>query len=404
MPRRPFYEHVLPAVAGVQAGREYYIVMCTLDRLATVFSTPDTEFGPELRAQRVLNKGRIPALVRYLSNNRSTYVLTSLAASVDGELHFVAQSRTPCIVRAGELRVPRGAKFLINDGQHRLAALRLALKQNPSLGSEAISIVVYADAGLARSQQMFADLNRYAVRPTRSLNILYDHRDPMASLARHLAETVPVFLGMTETSSNTISNRTRKLFTLNAIYQATQRLLGRTPEEELSDRDQRLAESFWTELGSNMPDWQDAASGKKHPSDLRRDFVHAHGVALHALGVVGNALLLNARTSWRKRLLPLRTMDWCRSSVAIWEGRAMAGGRMCKAGHHVTLTANRLKAALSLPLTPAEAAVERNHETARTPIVDRSEASHPNGRKAGDTPSDDREALYSRREAVGHRV
>jgi DNA sulfur modification protein DndB len=378
--------------------------MCTLERLASVFSTPETDFNPELRAQRVLNKGRIPALVRYLSENRGTYVLTSLAASVDGELDFVAHAGSRGAIRTGELRVPCGARFLINDGQHRLAALRSALKQNPALGTEAISIVVYADAGLARSQQMFADLNRYAVRPTRSLNILYDHRDPIASLARRLSESVPMFVGLTETAANTISNRTRKLFTLNAIYQATQRLLGRTPSEELTERDERLAEAFWTELGSNMPDWQDAAAGKKHPSDLRRDYVHAHGIALHALGVVGNSLLLNSRTSWRKRLVPLRTMDWCRSSVNIWEGRAMSGGRMCKAGHHVTLTANRLKAVLSLPLTPAETAVERTHETARSPVVDRPEASHANGRQAGGVALDDRRALHGRRETVGHRI
>ncbi len=30
---------------------------------------------------------------------------------------------------------------------------------------------------------MFADLNRYAIRPPRSIGVLYDHRDPMAEVA-----------------------------------------------------------------------------------------------------------------------------------------------------------------------------------------------------------------------------
>ena len=69
---------------------------------------------------------------------------------------------------------------------------------------------------------MFADLNRYAVRPTTSLSILYDHRDEDAQLAKTLLQKVPVFTDLTETERSTISNRSIKLFTLSGIYHATQ--------------------------------------------------------------------------------------------------------------------------------------------------------------------------------------
>ena len=67
------------------------------------------------------------------------------------------------------------AKFVINDGQHRRAGIEAALRENPELGDETIAVVFFLDVGLRRCQQMFADLNRYAVRPTTSLSILYDH-------------------------------------------------------------------------------------------------------------------------------------------------------------------------------------------------------------------------------------
>ena len=70
------------------------------------------------------------------------------------------------------------ARFVINDGQHRRAAIEAALRENPDLGDETIAVVFFLDVGLKRCQQMFADLNRYAIRPTTSLSILYDPGTP----------------------------------------------------------------------------------------------------------------------------------------------------------------------------------------------------------------------------------
>ncbi len=45
------------------------------------------------------------------------------------------------------------------------AAIEEALKVRPELGDETLSVVFLHDAGLKRSQQMFADLNRHAISP-----------------------------------------------------------------------------------------------------------------------------------------------------------------------------------------------------------------------------------------------
>ena len=117
------------------------------------------------------------------------------------------------------------ARFVINDGQHRRAAIEAALHENPDLGDETIAVVFFLDVGLKRCQQMFADLNRHAIRPTPSLGLLYDHRDEGANLAKEVVERVPVFNGLTETERSTISNRSIKLFTLSGIHNATHALL-----------------------------------------------------------------------------------------------------------------------------------------------------------------------------------
>ena len=107
------------------------------------------------------------------------------------------------------------AKFVVNDGQHRRAAIGEALKERPELGDETIAVVFFADAGLKRSQQLFADLNTHAVRASFSIGILYDFRDPLSQVARTVAAQVLVFKGLTDMERSTIPNRSIKLFTLN---------------------------------------------------------------------------------------------------------------------------------------------------------------------------------------------
>jgi DNA sulfur modification protein DndB len=56
------------------------------------------------------------------------------------------------------------ARFIINDGQHRRAAIEEALKERPELGDETISVVFLVDEGLTRSQQMFEVVTEVEVR------------------------------------------------------------------------------------------------------------------------------------------------------------------------------------------------------------------------------------------------
>jgi len=271
------FEISFPAIRGIQAGREYYIAMCPLDtvvRLVRLDSDTDT-IPAQLRAQRVLNKARVPSIARYILQNADSYVFSSLTVSVDKGVSFLAYDKDGHSSKLGVLRIPYDATFLINDGQHRRAAIELALQERPELRYETISVVIFVDQGLRRSQQMFADLNRYVVRPTPSLSILYDHRDPMALLAQDVADTVAVFKGMTEKARATISNRSIKLFTLSSIFHANCELLGKTKTKKVTEQEKELVIGFWDEVAKHIPEWQLAAQRKVLASDLRRDYVHA---------------------------------------------------------------------------------------------------------------------------------
>lgn len=355
------FTHSFPAIRGVQSGREYYVTMCPLKLLPAMFLNDETDFPPELKAQREMNKSRIPPIIQYLIENHDNYVLSAIAASINGEVYFEAYGSDSVGNKVGTLCVPMEAQFIINDGQHRLAAIKEALKASPTLQYETITIVLFVDAGLKRSQQMFADLNRYAVRPTNSLNILYDHRDPVALLSHKLCNEVLVFKGVTEKAKSSISNRSRKLFTLSSIYQASKRFLQKKDGESVSPHEEKLVFEFWQTVGKNMPDWRNALAGKIAPSELRSDYIHAHGIALQALAIAGCSLIQNHPSDWKRRLAKIKQINWARSNTQLWEGRAMVGGTLNKSQKNVTLTANAIKKTLGLSLDPQEEIVEHNY-------------------------------------------
>lgn len=344
------------AVRAVQAGRAYFVTACPLRSVPEVLIFDEPDLPPQLRAQRVLNKARVPEIARYLTSNPDSYVLSAITASVDGEFVFDPLTALSRGVRLGELAIAPDARLLINDGQHRRAAISAALRANPSLGNESVPLVLFLDAGLSRSQQIFADLNRHVVRPTKSLNVLYDHRDRVAKLARRVASDVCPFNGLTELERSSLSNRSSNVFTLSGIHQATDALLRHRRDEPIGEREEMLVLRFWQIVGELVCGWGFIGDGRT-AADLRREFIHTHAVTLHALGTVANELVARYPKTWQKRLRKLAGLDWSRSNP-LWEGRAIQNGRISKAGPSLILTANVLRARTGLPLSATEIVLE----------------------------------------------
>ena len=291
-----------PVIRGIQAGREYYVAMWTLRMMGQISVFDEKDLPPELRAQRVLNKGRIPEMAHYILDNPNDYVFSAITASIDSEVAF--EPLSPSEKRLGILKVPMEAKFIINDGQHRRAAILSALEQKPELGYETIAVVFFLDIGLERSQQMFADLNRYAIRPS-------DLVDGIAT---------------------------------------------GNPEEDAT-----TARNYWEAVAQHFPVWLNVRDGKMPASEVREGFIHSHGIALQALGKAGNALLKTWPSKWKSKLAALEKINWSRSNAKIWEGRALIGGKVSKVTSNVTLTTNVVKKALDLPLNAEEQRVEDAH-------------------------------------------
>lgn len=346
-----------PVIRGTQAGREYYVAMWTLRTLKQISIFDEQELPPELRAQRTLNKSRVPEIANYVLNNPKDYVFSAITASIDSEVEFEPLSSKHNESRLGTLKVPMDAKFIINDGQHRRAAILSALEQKPELGSETISVVFFLDIGLERSQQMFADLNRYAIRPSRSIGLLYDHRNDKAKLARLVIMKSDIFRDIVDLEKSSLAPRSRKLFTLSAFYNACADLIQDVATGKL-DQDAQIAREFWDAVARHFPAWTQVRDGKLAASEVREGFIHSHGIALQAIGKAGNALLKGNPGGWKSRLKGLAQIDWSRKNARLWEGRALIGGKVSKVTTNVILTTNAIKKHLGVELDPDEQRVE----------------------------------------------
>ncbi|PCH58902.1 MAG: DNA sulfur modification protein DndB [Burkholderiaceae bacterium] len=356
------FSHIFPAVRGMQAGKPCYVAMCPMRIVPKLFKFDEEEVPPELRAQRILNRSRVPEIATYLIDNPTNYTLSSLTASVDAMVSFEPMADTGYGQNIGTLSIPMDAQILINDGQHRRAAIEQAIRENPEIGHDNISVLFYIDEGLSRSQQMFADLNKHAVRPSDSISTLYDLRDIISDLGRYTQKKVHVFSRLTELEKSSISNRSTKLFTLSSIKNATKTLLQKGNKDVVSKEEKGAAVEFWNEVAVNMSDWQLAVNKKVVTSDLREQYIHAHAVMLQAMGAVGADLLTKNEKTWKKTLNKLKKIDWARANND-WEGRAMVQGRISKARINVLLTGNYIKQHLGLKLNLVEEEAEKAYKS-----------------------------------------
>ncbi|KJY95881.1 DNA sulfur modification protein DndB [Pseudoalteromonas ruthenica] len=349
------YSYSFPAVRGQQAGKPFYIATCPLRLIPRIFVYDEEEVPVELRAQRTLNKNRIPEMAKYLVDSPKDYVFSAITASVGAEVSFVAADSSSNL---GMLKVPMDAQILINDGQHRRAAIEEAIKERPELCQDNIAVLFFVDEGLKRSQQMFADLNKYAVRPSASLSTLYDHRDQAAELARYLALECEPFIGFTEFERSTIASKSSKLFTLSGIKQANKALFGKGTKEGFSETERKVAVSFWRKLNQYMPEWLQVQNKQLSAAELRQEYICAHGIGLQALAIVGHDLLKLSESHQSKCYNQLQTIDWRKANPA-WKNRAMNHGRLSKAVSNIFLTAIEIKKQIGLTPSAEELAKEK---------------------------------------------
>ena len=348
--------HKFAAIRGRQSGDDYYTVVCEMAIIPRLFLFNEATIPTELRAQRHINKSRIPEMAKYIVDNPKNYIFSALTASIDGKIEFNPLKINGKDSEVGELEISGDAKLMINDGQHRRAAIEKALTENPDLAKDTVAVVFFKDKGLKKSQQMFSDLNRHAIRPSTSIAKLYDHRDPIAEVIRRVVYETEVFKGVVEMERSNIAERSSKLFPFSGIYSASKNLIDLEKNKKI-DQHVNLVSLFWDTVGDNMDQWRGVRIGNLSATEVRRDYIHTHVIILQALGMAGKDLMSQFPNNWKTKIKNLKKINWLKNNPE-WHQRVIVNGRVVKNSNSIILAANLIKKALGARLSVKEKALE----------------------------------------------
>jgi DNA sulfur modification protein DndB len=339
---------------GEIGQRRYYLCLMKLNAIPKMFTFRDwIEFTPEDREQRILNKNRVPEIAKYILDNEDGYIFSAITASYKCPVDFKPAYKDSDI---GTLEMEfEQANFVINDGQHRCAAISQAVKENPAIGEEAISVLLFPYENKDRVQQMFSDLNRNVAKTSKSLDILFDHRDPMAQVTQRICEQVDCFKDMVEKDAVSLPIRSKKLFSLAALYDANNELLKATKDDEDATVNAmvKVALDYWTTVSKMIPDWAAVKRGEIKPLELRQEKISSHAVVMRALGAAGAELMEAAPDGWKDRLQALRTIDWSKKNPD-WENVCIIANSVVSNRQARMATKAYIKKHLELSLTEGE--------------------------------------------------
>lgn len=351
------YSYRFPAIRGTQATRDFYSFMCPLGIVHKLFVFDDVDIPDEFRAQRVLNKKRIPEISNYMLDNPTDYVFSSLTASIDGTITFEPASNESTLKDVGVISIDMESKLIINDGQHRRAAIEEAIKINPKLKDESISVVLFIDEALQRCQQMFSDLNQHAVNISNSIGILYDHRDPLALHTKEIVSTNANLKTYVDMSNSTLAHKSNKLFLLSNFHEANMKLLKGL---DFNSEDVRqFSREYWAYLAHHFNEWLIVFRQEVTPFHSRQSSISSYGVVLEALGVLGNHLYVKHPRSWQNKLEKLNQINWSRTNSSDWQHRCIGPtGKIVKNQSAIKLTVNKIKQYIDVPLTEQENRLE----------------------------------------------
>lgn len=346
------FNYRFPAIRGQQAGKEFFSIICPFDVLSKLFTFYNNEISEEFRAQRVINEKRIPEMSNYILDNFDNYVFSSITASIDGDYTFHASDEIDNNV--GILEVSMTSNLLINDGQHRKAAIDEAINEKPSLKNESISVVLFVDQGLKRSQQMFSDLNKHAVKVSKSLGILYNHRDPKIQFLKDFLDQNKEFNVIIDNSHDVIAKKSNKLFSLNNFNTAFERSYNHINIDENLEL-KSFVTDYWNYLSKNFKEWSFVISKETSAYHARQNSVAVYGIVLESLALLCYYMYSENIASWKSALLKLNKIDWTKSNHDDWLNRCMLeNGSMHKSTKFIYRTYYRIKELLDFELTNSE--------------------------------------------------
>ncbi len=233
------------SLRGTMGDWIYYPCLMTLKDIADRVNVAEEIYESKSLSdmvQRILKRKRGKEIKDYLLNQSQRFFNSIIIAVYEGEPNWVRLEKLEdngdfvsassvgnipeeVIENIGVLVFTGEEKLFALDGQHRLIGIKEAIKENPELGSERLSVIFIAhrtdEIGKIRSRRLFTTLNKNAKAVSKGEIIALDEDDTMAITVRRLIREHPMFNEdriAKKATTNLSSNDYTSLTTIANLY------------------------------------------------------------------------------------------------------------------------------------------------------------------------------------------
>lgn len=353
---------------------EYYTTKMTVEELVNTVGlaielpewknmTPDEKMQREPDINRIVNE-----ICPYFLNDPDRFFGSLIVDiySKDEEIVFepitklinqesLAAIHNITLKDVGFLTLTGRERLIALDGQHRLLAMKLCLKgvsaisvamlgskkltsqmealvPHPEIASEEVSVILVKHEDNLKMRKIFNKVNKYARQTGRGQNIITSDDDVYAVIARKLFAEGGVLhkIGENELvnwSSNTLSQRSKQLTTVSALYTIAETLSkDRKWSAKIMPVDKQAIKEvfeentdFWSQLLKGMRiyrEYIDLSKKDKPISELRKDNLLMKPVTQMALAHVAY-FAKEKNIKWEIVVEKLDKIDWSMDN-SVW--------------------------------------------------------------------------------------
>ena len=358
-----------PALRGKMGEMEYALVVMKLGELVKHVSFAEeiqewaSGIPAEFKKQRKLNISRITnEMVPYLTATPDHFY-----GAITAELERPGDPQNKLLFEPlagheamGVLTLDGSEQVMALDGQHRLKSIELGMKTHPDLSRESIAVIIVPGKGYKKSQQLFTDLNRYAKQPSKTLNLLFEHREFFAVVAKDVASEARTFRDRVNLETNSLGQKAKHHITLGVLYECVLALLdGHYQDNEkdpakIQEATKLVTHVYDDVVAPTLPELDTMLAGSTLPYDLRRKYIFGHSVGQQAIARAIRAARDEFGEKWEDVVKRSFTVvDW-RLTNTQWEGAAVQGGAIGSRRQNIEQTCTVLKRLLNIPVVAKE--------------------------------------------------
>lgn len=293
----------IPAIRGVMGDIVYYISSFTFKQISDYVKKIDDELHTSTSLKDQLQRSltnNYESITHYILSQKEHFFNSLVLAVYDGDPEWneiEIRFKDTDYYTMGFLRFNGEEKIFPVDGQHRVEGIKEAIKQNPALEDETISVILIGHhkdkEGMEKTRRIFSTLNRYAKPVSTGDIIALDEDDTVAIVTRDMLESFPLFMNeniseekktkaIAETDTKSFTSLIKLYETNKIIYRyytsfrdQTKRIHSSTeidkflkfrPKQEEIDRFEKYLIDFWTLFVNSFEGMKEYVASKEKDS------------------------------------------------------------------------------------------------------------------------------------------